>query len=77
MIPLKTGKLSISHIEWTLFDLVYCQFNLLPQPEQKENDSELLGGNEVHSLLKGKENQFIFNISDESGELQVEPEIGK
>jgi hypothetical protein len=85
IIPLKTGKLSISHIEWMLFDLVYCQFNLLlpsqvgfsEEHQAKQADSALYSGvNEIHPLLRDKKNQFVFNVTDESGELEVKPEVG-
>ena len=38
IIPMKTGKLTIRAIEWNLFDLVYCHFNLL-NPKQGQNRS--------------------------------------
>ena len=31
----------------------------------------------MHPLLREKKNQFIFNVTDESGELEVKPELTK
>ena len=65
-------------MEWTLFDLVFCQFNLLAQKQQQRASGQLIqDADKVHPLLREKKNQFIFNVTDESGELEVKPELTK
>lgn len=58
IIPMKTGNLTIRAIEWNLFDLVFCNFNLLhpksmPTGQLSEEEAKFYT---LHPLLKDKKN---------------------
>lgn len=68
VIPKRAGKFIIERIEWALFDVVSCAYQLVKPSEQ---DSRILTQEEliVSKKLLDRENNFKYDILDRSGEL--------
>lgn len=68
IFPKKSGRFKIERIEWILFDVVSCAYQLIPPIDK---DKTLLTQEEliVPKKLLERENNFIYDILPLSGEL--------
>ena len=68
VIPKRAGRFIIERIEWALFDVVSCAYQLV-KPSDK--DSRILTQEElfVSNKLLDRENNFKYDILEKSGEL--------
>ena len=66
--PKRAGGFIIERIEWVLFDVVSCAYQLV-KPQDK--DSRILTSEElfVSKKLLDRENHFKYDILEKSGEL--------
>jgi hypothetical protein len=75
IFPRKTGKFIIERIEWILFDVVSCAYQMV-QPIDK--DKQLLTSEEliVPKKLLEREMNFKFDILPKSGEMSAKLFVG-
>eukprot|EP00347_Sterkiella_histriomuscorum_P023756 403333495 len=76
IFPKKAGRFKIERIEWILFDVVSCAYQLIPPIDK---DKKLLTSEElvVPKKLLERESNFIYDILPQSGEIQAKIQIGE
>ena len=76
IFPKKTGKFVIERIEWILFDVVSCAYQMV-KPSDK--DAKILTKEElaVPKKLLERETNFKYEILHQSGEIQAKILVGE
>ena len=76
IFPKKTGKFVIERIEWILFDVVSCAYQMV-KPSDK--DAKILTKEElaVPKKLLERETNFKYDILHQSGEIQAKILVGE